>query len=72
MGFVKRIFVFYKDGFSNMRLGKKLWALIIFKLIILFGVVKLLFFPNFLDTHFQTQTEKSDYIIENLTHLKQK
>lgn len=70
MGFVKSVIMFYKDGFSNMRLGKKLWAIIIIKLIILFAIMKLLFFPNFLDTHFKTEKEKSDYIIESLTHLK--
>jgi hypothetical protein len=70
MGFVKSVITFYKDGFSNMRLGKKLWAIIIIKLIILFAIIKLLFFPNFLDTHFKTEEEKSDYIIESLTHLK--
>ncbi len=32
----------------------------------MFFVLKLLFFPNFLNTHFDTEEAKSEYIINQL------
>ncbi|MBA1420024.1 MAG: DUF4492 domain-containing protein [Epsilonproteobacteria bacterium] len=37
------------------------------KLFILFAVMKWLFFPNYLETHFQNDTQRSHYILEQLT-----
>ncbi len=62
-----RIFYFYVDGFRRMKLGKTLWAIILIKLFVMFVVLKLFFFPNFLNTHFSTDEEKSEYILESLT-----
>jgi hypothetical protein len=50
-----------------MTVGKKLWAIIIIKLIILFLVLKLFFFPDFLKTNFNTDEERSNHVIEQLT-----
>ncbi len=50
-----------------MTVGKKLWAIIILKLIILFLVLKLFFFPDFLKTNFRTDEERSNHVIEQLT-----
>ena len=47
-GYAKRIWIFYRDGFREMTVGKTLWALILIKLFILFFVLKLFFFPDFL------------------------
>lgn len=66
----KSIFLFYKDGFSQMRVGKKLWLIIFIKLFVLFAVIKLFFFPNILDTKFKTDEEKSTYIMDRLTNQK--
>ena len=46
-----RVFDLYYDGFRNMKLGRTLWAIIIVKLIIIFAVLKVFFFPNFLKEH---------------------
>ena len=43
-----RIARFYIDGFRNMKLGKTLWAIILIKLFIMFAILKVFFFPNFL------------------------
>jgi hypothetical protein len=50
-----------------MTIGKKLWAIIIIKLIIIFLVLKLLFFPDLLNTNFKTDKERSNHVIEQLT-----
>ena len=52
-GFLYRTFNLYYDGFRHMRLGKTLWAIILIKLFIIFVVLQLFFFPNFLKEHAQ-------------------
>jgi hypothetical protein len=49
--FLYRIYDLYVDGFRHMRLGKTLWAIILIKLFIIFVVLKIFFFPNFLKQH---------------------
>jgi hypothetical protein len=46
--FLYKIFYIYYDGFRHMTVGKTLWAVILIKLFIIFFVLKLLFFPDFL------------------------
>ena len=67
MELIQRIVRFYVDGFKGMKLGKKLWAIVAIKMFILFVVIKLLFFPNFLETHFKSDKQKSEYILNQLT-----
>ncbi|DAB31986.1 MAG TPA: DUF4492 domain-containing protein [Sulfurospirillum sp. UBA11407] len=66
MSILKKIFYFYIDGFKNMGVGKKLWLIIGVKFFIFFVVMKLLFFPNILQTQFSTDEQRADYVIENL------
>ena len=47
-GFFYRVFDLYYDGFKNMTLGKTLWAVILIKLFIMFFILKLFFFPNYI------------------------
>jgi hypothetical protein len=53
-----------------MTVGKKLWGIIIIKLIIIFLVLKLFFFPNLLNTNFKTDEERSNHVINQLTKPK--
>ena len=62
-----RIYRFYLDGFRQMTLGKTLWKIIIIKLLIMFGVLKLFFFPNFLATNFTTDKERVDHVLDQLS-----
>ncbi len=66
-GLPYRIFRFYVDGFRSMTVGKTLWIIIGIKLFIMFAILKLFFFPNFLKSNFQSDTERSNYVIEQLT-----
>jgi len=61
------IYTFYRDGFRGMVLGKKLWAIILIKLFVMFVVLKLFFFPNYLNTKFATNEEKTNYVFEQIT-----
>ena len=49
--FFSKVFHLYYDGFRSMTLGKTLWVIILIKLFIIFVVLKLFFFPDFLKTH---------------------
>ena len=50
-GLLSRIFHLYYDGFRTMTLGKTFWAVILIKLAIIFLVLKLFFFPDFINTN---------------------
>lgn len=48
--------------------GVKLWIIIAIKLFIMFAILKLFFFPDFLNSKFDTEKEKGDYVIETITN----
>jgi len=58
---------FYIEGFKSMTTGKTLWAIILIKLFIMFAILKVFFFPNFLNSNFNTAKEKSEYVGTQLT-----
>lgn len=57
--FMRRVADLYVDGFRSMTVGRKLWAPIIIKLILLFGVMKLFFFPNILNERYDNDADKA-------------
>jgi hypothetical protein len=44
-----------------MTLGKTLWAIIIIKLVIIFAILKVFFFPNFIGQHAEEGRE-ADFV----------
>jgi hypothetical protein len=50
-----------------MTLGKTLWKIILIKLVVMFAVLKLFFFPNYLKTNFDTDQQRADHVISHLT-----
>ncbi len=65
---VSRIVNFYLDGFRNMsKSSKQLWLIILIKLFVMFAILKLFFFPNLLKSNFNTDEERSQHMIEQLT-----
>ncbi len=67
--FLYRVFDLYYDGFRSMRLGKTLWAIIIVKLFIMFAILKVFFFPNFLKEH--AHGDEAGYVATELTERAQ-
>ena len=65
MNAIKRIWELYYDGFRSMTLGRTLWAIIIVKLFIIFVVLKLFFFPNYIKEHAQ-EGQEAEYVLEKL------
>lgn len=60
-GFFYRVFHLYYDGFRSMTLGKTLWTVIIIKLVIIFLVLKVFFFPNFIGQH-ADEGKEADFV----------
>ncbi len=66
---ISQVARFYLDGFRRMTLGRTLWLIIAVKLLVLFGVFKLFFFPDYLETNFATDHERAEHVLSNLTHI---
>lgn len=60
-----RIFLFYKEGFRQMTLGRLLWAIILLKLFVMFFILKLFFFPDVLSERSEGQG-KDVYVASEL------
>lgn len=45
---ILNIWQFYRDGFRSMTLGRTLWLIILIKLFVMFFILRLFFFPDFL------------------------
>jgi len=59
--------MFYVDGFRSMTVGKTLWLIIFLKLFIMFAILRVFFFPDYLKSNFDTDTERAEYVIQQLT-----
>ncbi|MFV0346898.1 MAG: DUF4492 domain-containing protein [Bacteroidales bacterium] len=65
----KRAWALYKDGFIKMpRWGRTLWLIILIKAFVMFAILKIFFFPNFLNTKFESDESRSEYVIERITN----
>ena len=62
-----RVFHMYRDGFRRMTVGRTLWKIIFIKLFFMFVVLKVFFFPNFLNTQFKTDEQRADHVLLQLT-----
>ncbi len=68
--FLGRAFYLYYDGFRSMTLGRTLWAIILIKLFIMFAILKVFFFPNFLGQH-AAEGQEDDYVATELINRSQ-
>lgn len=67
-GTIRRVYRFYLDGFRNMpQWGRKMWLIILVKLFIMFAVLRLFFFPDYLGSRYKSDEEKSRHVLEQLT-----
>lgn len=66
MSIIKRIFIFYVEGFRSMTVGKSLWLLILIKLFIMFAILKLFFFPDLLSSNFDNDDDRARHVRSEL------
>ena len=70
-GIFSRVFRFYYDGFRNMPgWGRKVWIIIIIKLFIMFAILRLFFFPDFLKTRYHNDRERGEYVMDQLINSR--
>jgi len=64
---VNRLFRFYLDGFRTMSWwGKRVWIIILIKLFVIFIILKIFFFQDFLQKKYETDEQKSEYVLDQL------
>lgn len=63
--FLYKVFDLYYEGFRSMTLGKTLWTVIIIKLIVIFVVIKLFFFPNYISTNAE-EGHEADFVSQEV------
>jgi len=64
---LNRIFRFYYEGFTSMSWwGKRIWLILLIKLFVIFIILKLFFFPDFLKRNYPTDEQRSDHVMEQL------
>jgi hypothetical protein len=64
---VRRVAQFYLDGFRSMTVGKTLWVVILIKLFVMFAVLKVFFFSDYLQANFSTDQQRSEHVLEQIT-----
>ena len=66
-----KMFSLYRDGFKNMPgWGRKMWLIIIIKLFIMFAVLRLFFFPDFLGKKFDNDSDKGSYVRDQIINYQ--
>lgn len=63
---VRGVVMFYVDGFRSMTIGRTLWVIILVKLAIFFGVLKLFFFPDLLERDYDNDSDRADHVRREL------
>ena len=58
---LKRVARFYYEGFTEMKLGKTLWLVVLVKLFVMFAVIRLFFMPDVLSQK-APDGDKTDYV----------
>jgi len=68
--FLLKPVTFYRDGFHGMTVGKTLWILVLIKLFIIFAVLRIFFFPNYLNTNFKDDQSRANHVRQELIDRK--
>jgi len=67
------LFIFYVEGFRNMSSwGKRAWLIIIIKLFIIFAILKIFFFQDFLGRRYSNDAQKSEYVRNQILNPEDK
>ena len=68
---IQRVWKFYLSGFRDMsNWGRQVWIIILVKLFIMFVILRIFFFPDFLNSNYNSDEERSEHVMEVLTNTK--
>lgn len=67
-GFFRRVADLYIGGFREMTVGRRLWAIILIKLAIMFLVFKLFFFPDKLAEEYDNDADRARAVRSSLVN----
>lgn len=70
-GFLYRVYDLYYDGFRQMRLGRTLWTIIAIKLFIIFAILKVFFFPNYIKEH-ANKGQEAEFVATQMLNIEDK
>ncbi len=65
-GWITGVCRFYRDGFREMTTGRTLWLIIIIKLVLIFAVMKLFFFPDILQRDYDSDDARAGAVRSSL------
>lgn len=65
MKWLRKVWTLYYDGFRSMTIGRTLWLVIAIKLVIIFVVLKLFFFPNYIKEH-APKGQEAEFVSQRL------
>jgi hypothetical protein len=66
-----KLFRFYYSGFSSMpEWGRKVWIIIIIKIFIIFAILRIFFFPDFLWKKYDNDKQRSEYVMDHLINSR--
>jgi hypothetical protein len=68
-GFFYRVYDLYYDGFRQMRLGRTLWTIIAIKFFIIFAILKVFFFPNYIKEH-ANKGQEAEFVATQTLNLE--
>lgn len=60
-----KVYDLYIDGFRSMTVGRTLWAIIIIKLIVIFCVLKLFFFHDYIGENAQ-EGQEAEFVFDEV------
>jgi len=68
---INKVIRFYFDGFGSMSWwGKRVWIIILIKLFVIFIILKIFFFQDFLQKKYSSDEQKSEYVRDQLLNSK--
>ena len=70
-GFLYRVYDLYYDGFRQLRLGRTLWTIIAIKLFIIFAILKVFFFPNYIKEH-ANKGQEAEFVATQTLNIEDK
>ena len=65
MNTIQRIWKLYYEGFRSMTLGRTLWLVILVKLFVIFVVLKVFFFPDYIKEH-ANKGQEAEFVSKQL------